>query len=271
LNIIQSIILGFVQGITEFLPISSSGHLVLVSHFFNWNIPPKEAFYFNVLVQSATLIAVIIFFWNELLEIIKDFTSGILSKQTEKTKKPNLGWQIIFSTIPTAVVGLLLMNYVEKAFSSPLIVGIFLLFTALLLLIAEKTGKRHRVLKDLNWKDAIWIGFFQSLAIFPGVSRSGASITGGMTKNFNREAATRFSFLISIPIMILASIATILDITDYQEFLNYLPVFIPGFLTALVTGYLSIRWLLNYLKRNSFYPFVIYCILLGIIVIITSI
>jgi len=270
MNVLQSIILGFIQGVTEFLPISSSGHLVLAAHFFHWNIPAKEAFYFNILVQSATLLAVFIYFWQDLIQIIKAFLADLFSGHTKKSKESILGWQILISTMITGILGFFLKDYVEKAFSSAKMVGGFLFVTASLLFIAEKIGRRNQTIYNIGWRDAIWIGLFQTIAIFPGVSRSGATISGGLTKNLNREEATRYSFLISIPIMLLASMATIIDITDVHEFLSYIPIFIPGFITAIITGYISIRWLLNYLKHNTLYPFIFYCLVLGAIVLMTT-
>ncbi|MCK4976502.1 MAG: hypothetical protein KAS36_06195, partial [Anaerolineales bacterium] len=149
MTIIQSILLGIIQGLTEFLPISSSGHLVIVPHLLGWEIPIREAFIFDVLVQVATLIAVFAYFWNDLVEISKAFLLGMKRKQPFDDPQSKLGWYIIVATIPAGILGLVLKDVVESAFSNPTITGIFMLVTAFLLLIAEFVGKRNRKMKQL--------------------------------------------------------------------------------------------------------------------------
>ena len=265
MTIIQSILLGIIQGLTEFLPISSSGHLVIIPHLLGWEIPIREAFIFDVLVQVATLIAVFAYFWNDLVEISKAFLLGMKRKQPFDDPQSKLGWYIIVATIPAGILGLVLKDVVESAFSNPTITGIFMLVTAFLLLIAEFVGKRNRKMKQLDWKDAIWIGLFQSFALFPGISRSGATITGGMTRDLERPASARFSFLISIPIMLVAGLAAMADLSKVPDLTSLLPTYIPGFIAAAITGYLAIRWLLGYLTNHPLYVFSIYCALLGLI------
>jgi undecaprenyl-diphosphatase len=265
MTIFQSIILGIVQGLTEFLPISSSGHLVIVPHLFGWQIPAGDAFVFDVLVQVATLLAVFTYFWKDIIAILQAFFSGIINRQPFADPLAREGWFIILATIPAGVIGLALKSSVEAAFTSLTATAIFLFVTAVLLLIAERTGKRVRDVKNLSWKDAIWIGFFQALAIFPGVSRSGATITGGMTRDLERPASARISFLMSIPIMLAAGLAASVDMLKVPDIFSQIPAFIPGFITAAVVGYLAIRWLLGYLTRHPLYVFSIYCTLAGLL------
>jgi undecaprenyl-diphosphatase len=266
MTLLQSIILGIVQGLTEFLPISSSAHLVLVPYLLKWNIPEEQAFIFNVLVQVATLVAVIAYFWKDLVAIIQAWMSAILQRKPFATSDSRLGWYILLATLPAGIIGLFLKDLVEQAFASPVATAGFLLLTAALLVIAERTGKRDRPLEALNWKDALWVGFGQALAIFPGISRSGATISAGMTRNLQRPAAARFAFLISIPIMLAAGLLAGVDLIQMPNFASLLPVYIPGFIAAAVTGYLSIRWLLVFLLRHSLYGFAIYCAVLALIV-----
>jgi undecaprenyl-diphosphatase len=266
MTLLQSIILGIVQGLTEFLPISSSAHLVLVPYLLNWEIPPEEAFIFNVLVQVATLVAVIAFFWKDLVAILRAWFQGLFQRKPFESLLARQGWFILLATLPAGIIGLAIKDLVEQAFASPTITAFFLLVTAGLLVIAERVGKRNRPLEALNWKDALWIGFGQAIAVFPGVSRSGATISAGMTRDLQRPAAARFAFLMSIPIMLAAGLLAGLDLVQMEGFSELLPVFIPGFIAAAVTGYLSIRWLLGYLVRGSLYGFVIYCTLLALLV-----
>lgn len=266
MTLLQSIILGIVQGLTEFLPVSSSAHLVLVPYLLEWDIPAEQAFVFNVLVQVATLAAVIAYFWKDLIIILRAWLGGLVQRKPFESHPSRLGWYLILATIPAGVFGLAIKDLVEQAFASPIAVAGFLLITAALLVVAERAGKRNRDLEALNWIDALWIGFGQAIAIFPGVSRSGATISAGMTRDLERPAAARFAFLMSIPIMLAAGLLAGLDLVQIPGFAELLPVFIPGFIAAAVTGYLSIRWLLGFLVRGSLYGFAVYCILLALIV-----
>lgn len=264
MTIFQAIILGIVQGLTEFIPISSSGHLVLVPHLLGWEIAPEAAFVFDVLVQVATLIAVFAYFWTDIVSITKTTFQDLYQKQPAAHPESRLAWLLIVATIPAGLFGLVFNGTLEKAFGSPMVTSIFLLVTAGLLVAAEKLGKRTRSLDKANWIDAIWIGISQVLALFPGISRSGATITGGMTKDLDRPSAARFSFLMSIPIMIAAGLFASFELSQIPNFADLLPTFATGFIAAAVTGYLSIRWLLKFLSNRSLYVFAIYCAVFGL-------
>lgn len=270
MTVFQSILLGIIQGITEFLPISSSAHLVIVPYLLNWDIPPGQAFVFDVLVQVATLAAVIAFFWKDLVAIVKAFIQGILHKAPFAEANSRLGWFLLLGCIPAGLLGLLLKDLVEKAFGSPVATAIFLFGTAGLLVLAERIGKRTRSLEHLSWKDALWIGGFQAIAIFPGISRSGATITGGMMRDLDRPSAARFAFLIMIPIMLAAGLLAGFDMVQIENWTSFLPVFIPGFIASAVTGYLTIRWLLRFLAHHPLYDFAIYCVAAGLITLLVS-
>jgi undecaprenyl-diphosphatase len=268
MTVIQSIILGIVQGATEFLPISSSGHLVIVPFIFGWEIPNGEAFIFDVLVQVATLVAVFAYFWREIWMIVCAIFAGIRQRKPFESSFARLGWLIILSTFPAIVLGLLLKGLITRAFDNPLTAAIGLLVTAGLLVVAERIGKRQRRLKNLSWIDSLVIGSFQVLALFPGVSRSGATITGGMFRDLKRPPAARFAFLISIPVMIAAGSLAAIDLLALPNTLTLLPYYIPGFIAAAIVGYLAIRWLIKYLARHSLYVFAAYCTLLSLITIV---
>jgi undecaprenyl-diphosphatase len=267
MTILQSIILGIVQGITEFLPISSSAHLVITPFLLGWDIPANEAFVFNVLVQDATLIGVIVYFWEDLRRIFQAVRCSWIERDFHSDPDTRLGWLILLATIPAVIIGFLFNGAVKKVFSSPLDSAYFLLVTPVLLVIAEKAGKKIRGLDELNRKDAIWIGIAQAAAIFPGISRSGATIAGGMTRDLQRPQAAKFSLLMSIPVMIAAGVFTGYELVQIPNFWSWIPVFIPGFLTAGVVGYFSIRWLMKYLSHASLYGFAIYCVVMALIVI----
>lgn len=271
MNIFQSILLGIIQGLTEFLPISSSAHLVIVPYILNWNIPPEQAFVFDVLVQVATLTAVFAYFWQDIRDIVKAVIQGLINKKPFTSFEARLGWLLLLGTIPAGLFGILIKGLIEKAFNSPIATAVFLFGTAGLLVLAEKVGKRNRSLTGITWKDAIWIGVFQAIAVFPGISRSGSTITGGMTRHFERPAAARFSFLLSIPVMLAAGLLASMDLFQTPGLGNMLPVFIPGFIAAAVTGYFAIRWLLRYLANHNLYDFAIYCVVVGFLILLVSI
>lgn len=265
MTIFQSLILGVIQGITEFLPISSTGHLVLTPFLLGWNIPENQAFVFDVLVQVATLVAVVAYFWKDLFSIFEAMLLGIWRKQPLVEAQSRLGWYIVLATFPAGLAGLALNGTLEAVFGDPPVTALFLLFTAVLLIIAERLGHRQRTLDKLNWKDALIIGFFQIFALFPGISRSGATITGAMSRDLERPTAARFSFLMSIPILLAAGLLATLDLIKIPNLSSILPSFIPGFLASAIVGYLSIRWLLRYLVHHSLYIFVLYCTALSVI------
>jgi undecaprenyl-diphosphatase len=264
MTIFQAIILGIVQGITEFLPVSSSGHLVLTPFFFGWTLPSEEAFVFNVLVQVGTLVAVIAYFWRDLVEIAVAFLGGLARQQPFADPMARLGWLLILASIPAGIFGLALEDAIESAFNSPVATAFFLLVTAVLLLIAERLGARFREMKESTWMDALFIGFFQVLSLFPGISRSGSTITGGMLRNLQRTSAARFSFLMSVPIMVAAGLLTVVKMFEIPDLDSFLPAMIVGFITAAVSGYISIHWLLRFLTRRPLYVFAVYVTLVSI-------
>jgi undecaprenyl-diphosphatase len=265
MTIFQSIILGIVQGITEFIPVSSSWHLVLTPFLFGWEIPQDQAWVFNVLIQIGTLVAVIIYFWSDLLFIAAAFLQGIRRKQPFSTPEYRMGWYLILATLPAVLIGMLLKDAVEGAFESPRATAYFLLLTSILLIFAEAAGKRQNKMNDITWKDALVIGFFQVLALFPGVSRSGSTITGGMLRSLDRPAAARFSFLMSVPVMLGAGIVATMDLLQIPDLQVFLPTLSAGFLTSVAVGYLSIHWLLRFLARRPLYIFSAYCAAAGLL------
>jgi undecaprenyl-diphosphatase len=269
-EIIEAIILGIIQGITEFLPVSSSAHLVLVPFFFGWQIPEEQAFPFNVLVQLGTLLAVIVYFWKDLISIAAGFLQGLQRRQPFVEAQSRMGWYLILATIPASIVGLLLKDEVEAAFLSPVATALFLYGTAFLLMFSERIGRRERSLPGMTWKDALWIGCSQIMALFPGISRSGATISGGMARHFERPAAGRFSFLMAVPIMLAAGLVALVDLFSMADLGAFLPALTAGFVTAAVVGYLAIHWLLSYMVRHSLRIFAIYCVLVASATLIVS-
>lgn len=270
MTIFQAAILGIVQGLTEFIPISSSGHLVLVPYFLGWHFSPDQGFIFDVLVQWGTLFAVFIYFLKDLTVIAGAFLQGIVRRKPFAEADSRMGWYLIVATLPAVLVGLLFKDIIEQAFASPTMTGVFLFVTAALLVTAEIAGQRSRSMEQLNWKDSLWIGFSQVLALLPGVSRSGATIVGGMTKHLDRSSAARFSFLMSVPVMLGAGLLAIKDLIDLPAANEFVLPLLVGFLTAMISGYIAIRWLIAYLSRHSLYLFAGYCAILGLVVVFST-
>ena len=263
MTLFQSIILGIIQGASEFLPISSSGHLVLAPYLFGWNIHPQEAFVFDVLVQVATMLAVIVYYWHDLVDILSAFIKGLVQKRPFEEASARLGWLLILSTIPAGITAVLFKDVFERAFSSPKFAAIFLLCTSLLLILGELFGKRTRNLATIGFWDALVIGLFQVLALFPGISRSGSTITGGMVRGFERKSAARYSFLMAVPVMTAAGLMASYDLLRSPALLDNIAVYLAGFLAAALVGYLAIRWFINYLSSRSLYLFAVYCGVVG--------
>ncbi len=268
MTLLQGVILGIVQGMTEFIPVSSSGHLVLVPCVFGWNFPKSQAFIFDVLVQWGTLFAVFVYFRRDLLEISSDFISELIAGRPFDHQNARLGWYLIVATIPTVVIGLLCKELIKAAFSSARLTGYFLLLTAVLLILAETLGRRNRSMEDISLYNAWWIGCCQVLSLLPGVSRSGATITGGMTSNLDRSSAARFSFLMSVPVMIGAGVLALKDLLELSPADHFFVPLIAGFLSALVSGYIAIHWLIRYLSRHSLSVFAAYCLFSGLLTVL---
>jgi undecaprenyl-diphosphatase len=259
MSILQALLLGVVQGLTEFLPVSSSAHLVLVPWLLGWELPDEIVFAFDVLVQLGTLLAVFAYFWKDLVGIVRGVLVGLAQRRPVGTPEARLGWLVALATLP-AVVGVIFKDEFEAMFSSPVATAVQLLFTAALLVAGERLARGDRPLDQLNWLDALVMGAMQALAIVPGISRSGATLAGGRARGLSRSAAARFSFLMSVPVMLGAGLIALFDLLALPNVAAYLAPIVAGFLAAAVVGYLAIRWFLGYLARRSLYPFAIYCV-----------
>ena len=265
MTVFQAIILGIVQGLTESLPVSSSAHLVLVPSAFGWEFDPAFAFAFDVLVQMGTLLAVIVYFAPTLRDILVAVWSGLRARRPLADPLARLGWLILLATVPAAVAGLLFHDIVEAAFGNTTAVLFFLLFTGAVLAGSERFGRQQRTLDQLSGVDAIAVGAAQALALLPGISRSGSTISAGLLRGLQRAEAARLSFLMSIPVMIGAGLVGLKDLTDLSPGPELLLPVAIGFLTAAVVGYLTIRWLLAYLAGHRLTVFAAYCFIVGIL------
>jgi undecaprenyl-diphosphatase len=262
MGLFEALILGIVQGLTEFLPISSSGHLVLLPAFLGWDSP---SLVFDTTVHLATLLAVVVVFWRDLCRLVAAWWQGLRRGHPFQTIDSRLAWYVTLATVPGILAGVLLEQTFESLFDSPRVVGGFLLVTALLLVLAEVLGRRRRELTTMKWPDSLLIGIGQAAAIAPGISRSGTTIAVGMFCGLTREAAARFSFILSIPIIAGAGLSQLLTMVSNGAESAQVPELIVGFLAAAVCGYAAIRLLLAYLRKRTLYPFAVYCVVVGIL------
>jgi undecaprenyl-diphosphatase len=266
MTFLHAILLGIVQGLTEFIPVSSTAHLFITSTLLG--LPSDERiFSFNVIIQLGTVVAMLAFFWEDIWQIATAFFLGIKHRQPFENFHARLGWLVIVATIPALIAGLFLRNFIQAMSGDSLLwAGIRLLFTALLLTTVEYFDKKNRTLESATWLDALAVGLFQVLAIFPGASRSGSTIAGGMVRGFDRPSAARFAFLMSAPILLAAGLYESLIVIEMEGTRAFLPYLITGFVTAAAVGWLSIKWLLAYLKEHSLYIFAAYCFVAGVLV-----
>lgn len=266
MTVLQAIVLGAIQGITEFLPISSSAHLVLVPHWLGWSFDSQIQFTVDILLHLGTLVAVIAYFRQDIKVIILALLIGLWKRNPLENDNAKLGWLILLATIPAGLIGVTFKEFFVDMLDNPRGVAALLLVTALVIIGAERysSNVRNRI-RDIRWVDALIIGCFQALAILPGISRSGVTIVGGLLRNFTLESAARLSFLMAIPVMLGASLVAGIELLTNHQLWQYWPAILAGFLTALLVGVVSIHWLLRYLQKNSLRPFAWYCVLVGLI------
>ena len=263
MSLLEAVILGIVQGLTEFLPVSSSAHLRIVPALFGWEDPGAA---FTAVTQLGTVAAVVIYFWSDLWRIAGTWLRSLRDAELRSSLDARLGWYLILATVPISVFGLVFRDQIETGARDLRIVGTMLIVGGLVLLAAEKVGRRTRGIEDVDTRSAVVVGFAQALALVPGVSRSGATITAGLFLGFDREAAARFSFLLSIPAVVLSGVVTAPD-----AFSGDGPGFAPtavAVVLAFVSGYASIAWLLRWLTSHSTAVFVAYRVVLGALVLV---
>ncbi|QUH25504.1 undecaprenyl-diphosphatase UppP [Serpentinicella alkaliphila] len=274
MTILKAIILGIIQGLTEFLPVSSSGHLTVAQHLLN--VPEERILFFTVILHIGTLFSVFFVYSDDLINLIKEFFLVIFEVLTGKGLKLNneyrkLGLLIILATIPTGLMGILFKDIFSSFYRSQLIIGISLIITGTLLWLAERMHSGKKDLRQMRWYDAIFIGIFQGFAITPGISRSGSTIVGSLFRGFNKRLATRFSFLISIPSILGATILeTRVALTAGLGEFTF-PILMVGILASFLSGVFAIRTLINFINKEKLYYFSFYTWAVGAIVVIMSI
>jgi undecaprenyl-diphosphatase len=258
LNELQVLILALVQGFTEFLPVSSSAHLIFVPKLFGWE---DQGLSFDVAVHVGTLLAVLGYFWKDISLMCRDFFRSLFFKKP-LTAEAKLMWAIGFATIPVGLAGILLKETVETTLRSPAIIAMTTLLFGFALWMADRLGKRKREEKNLTWKDVAAIGFGQVLSLIPGTSRSGITLTAGLMMGLTREAAARFSFLLAIPVIVLAGGYEALHLIKDPLPVDWRSLGL-GFVISAISGYCCIHYFLKLLNKVGVLPFVIYRFILS--------
>jgi undecaprenyl-diphosphatase len=269
MTLLQAIVLGIVQGLTEFLPISSTAHLRIVPALFGWHFyggttnDPGAAF--TAIVQLGTTLAIVIYFWRELLHVIVAWIRGLYDKSVRGTLEYKMGWYLILATIPVGVFGLIFSDQIETGARNLWLIACTLIGLALLLAAAEKVGTRDRGEEEISTTDAVVVGTAQAIALIPGASRSGTTITGGLFRGLTREAAARFSFLLSIPAVVLSGGYEALKSHDKTPGVGLTGL---ALIFAFVVGLASIHWLMRWLSNHSTFIFIYYRIAIGVLLIV---
>ena len=262
--ILQVIILGVIQGLTEFLPISSTAHLYLTSWLLGWQ---TEALDFDIMLHIGTLIALVLYFFRDWVQIIAQAFGLNIGRDNELRLNHMLLWLLVIGSIPIGVIGFLFNKQAETTWRTPWVMGVMLIVVGILMYVVENASKKARDLASVNGPDALVIGAAQALAVIPGTSRSGISISAGLFRDLTSQTAARFSFLLSAPAVAGAAAKAVWDMHKAHQLHAFLEApFLVGVAVSAITGCLVIGWFLQYLRRSSLRPFVYYRIIFGIIV-----
>ncbi|HPD66976.1 MAG TPA: undecaprenyl-diphosphatase UppP [Ignavibacteriales bacterium] len=272
-NILHAIILGIVQGISEFLPISSTGHLTIAGKLLNQisQTNPERWTHFIAIIQLGTMISILVYFFKDLFNIAKDFMYDNLilrKKISNQSQNSKLGWLIILGTLPIVIIGLALKKVIEGEITKNLyLIASMLIIVAIIMFIAEKITKNKRSFEEIRWKDAVIIGLAQCLALIPGVSRSGSTITAGLFLNIKRDVAARFSFLLSVPAILASGLLELKESLPYIVNEGAISVIVAT-IVSFISGYLAIDFLIKYLRTKTTLIFIIYRIIVGAAILI---
>ena len=265
MDILHAIILGIVEGITEFLPISSTGHLTIVEKLLGYQIDAPEITAFTAVIQIGAILAAVLYFWKDIVSIVAAWWKGLWNKD-ERTTGYLFGWAVIVGSLPIVLVAFLLKDQIETVFRSLWFVVGGLIVWSGIMWIADRTAKQERAEAAITWKDTLVIGATQCLALIPGVSRSGATISTGLLRGFDRVTATRLSFFLGIPALVAAGLfESVTKAGDISHGIGWLPTIIAT-VTSFIVGYISIAWLLKFVSKHNFSLFIWYRILLGMVI-----
>ncbi len=263
MSLLEAIVLGIVQGLTEFLPVSSTAHLKIVPKLLGWSDPGAA---YSAVIQLGTVAAVLLYFSKDLVRLTRAFIAGLIARAPFGTEDSRLAWFVGLGTIPIGILGLLFKKSIEGSLRSLYVIAASLIILAVVLFFIERLAARKRTLVQMTLKDGIIIGLWQALALIPGSSRSGTTITGGLSLGFTREDAARYSFLLSIPATTLAGVFELKHLLEAVERPSTLSM-VVGIAVSFITGMAAIAGLLSYLRTRSMGVFIVYRIALGLMLI----
>ncbi len=268
MDIFQAIILGIVEGVTEFLPVSSTGHLTIVEKLMGFSINDSGITAFTAIIQMGAVVATLIYFRKDIWNIVTGWLAGIFNSQKRSTDDYRFGWAVIIGSIPIAIIGLLFKDQIENNLRSLWLVAMALIGWSVVMYVADRTALQKRHEKNVTWKDTLIIGAAQCIALIPGVSRSGATMSAGLLRGFDRVTVTRLSFFLSIPALLAAGLLeSASKAGEINSGVGWGPTIIAT-IVSFIVAYLSIGWLLKFISKHTFSVFIIYRVILGLVLLV---
>lgn len=264
MDFFRAVVLGVLQGLTEFLPISSSAHLAIFPRFFGWDDPGAS---FTAVIQIGTELAVLIYFWRDIVTIATGWLRGLVDRDARAALEWRMGWFVIVGSVPIVILGVLFQDTIKHEFRRVALIAVALIVFGLVLGLAERVGRKNRPIEELTWNHAILFGLAQACALFPGVSRSGGTISMGLFLGYERRAATRYAFLLAIPAVLGAGVFSLKDIPGGENAYGTVPTIVAT-VVSFAVGLAIIHWLLEYVSKKSYTPFVLYRVGLGVLVLV---
>lgn len=264
----HAIILGVIEGITEFLPISSTGHLTIAEKMLGYSISDSSITAFTAIIQSGAVLATVVYFWKDISRVLMAWIRGLFVNKYRKNSDYKYGWAIIIGSIPIAIVGILFKDEIETVLRSLWFVAIALILWSLVMWWADKKAKQNLHEEDITWRDTLAVGIAQCLALIPGVSRSGATMSAGLLRNFDRVAVTKLSFFLSIPALLAAGILQIISKHSAIGSSVGWTATIIATLISFVVAYISVAWLLKFVAKHDYSVFIWYRVIVGVLLLI---
>ncbi len=264
----HAIILGVIEGITEFLPISSTGHLTIAEKMLGYSISDSSITAFTAIIQSGAVLATVVYFWKDISRVLMAWIRGLFVKKYRKNNDYKYGWAIIVGSIPIAIIGILFKDEIETVLRSLWFVAIALILWSLVMWWADKKAKQNLHEEDITWRDTLAVGIAQCLALIPGVSRSGATMSAGLLRNFDRVAVTKLSFFLSIPALSAAGILQIISKHSVIGASVGWTATIIATLISFVVAYISVAWLLKFVAKHDYSVFIWYRVIVGVLLLI---
>ena len=265
----HAIILGVIEGITEFLPISSTGHLTIAEKMLGYSISDSSITAFTAIIQSGAVLATVVYFWKDISRVLMAWIRGLFVNKYRKNSDYKYGWAIIIGSIPIAIIGILFKDEIETVLRSLWFVAIALILWSLVMWWADKKAKQNLHEEDITWRDTLAVGIAQCLALIPGVSRSGATMSAGLLRNFDRVAVTKLSFFLSIPALSAAGILQIISKHSAIGASVGWTATIIATLISFVVAYISVAWLLKFVAKHDYSVFIWYRVIVGVLLLIT--